>query len=149
MRVIGRIVLPIALAALLLQACTLEHVSNGALDGFWHMDAIDTLATGGTLDLSSSTLFWGFQADLMHTQGAAESFYFRFSHDGATLTLYSPYLDHGHQDRDGGGDIPVADPAVLEVYGIHSLNETFSVDELSRTRLTLSTPDYRLSFTKF
>ncbi|MCD8282846.1 MAG: lipocalin-like domain-containing protein [Prevotella sp.] len=130
-------------------ACTLEHIDNGDLDGFWHFERMDTLATGGVLDLSGDLLFWAFQAKLMHTQGDTTSYYFRFSHEGNTLVVYSPYADHGHQDQTNGGDIPVTDPAVLRVYGIQSLADTFYIEKLTSGKMTLYTPLHRLYFTKF
>ncbi len=139
----------LAFGSWLVSACTLEHISNGDLDGFWHFEQIDTLATGHSLDLSDQTLFWGFQAKLMHTQGSTNSFYFRFSHEGSILILYDPYLDHGHQDKEGGGDIPVDDPTLLHPYGIQALVDTFHVDRLTSDKMTLSTAQHRLYFTKF
>ena len=38
-------------------SCTIESSDNGKLDGFWHMEQVDTLATGGTQDLSDSLMF--------------------------------------------------------------------------------------------
>ncbi len=144
-----KILLILFIAVQALTSCTVEHISNGKLDGFWHFVQIDTLSTGHSLDLSNDILFWGFQADLMHTQGAENKFYFRFSHEGNLLTLYSPYLDHGHQDREDGGDIPVEDPTLLHPYGIQSLEDTFYVETLSGSTMVLSTAQFRLHFIKF
>ncbi len=130
-------------------SCTIEHISNGKLDGFWHFEELDTLSTGGVNDLREDLLFWGFSAALMHTQGAANSFYFRFDHTGNSLVLYDSYLDHGHQDNENGGDIPVSDPTLLHPYGIQSLADTFYVETLTNNIMILSTPQYRLHFTKF
>ncbi len=132
-----------------LGGCSVEHISNGDLDGFWHFVQIDTLTTGQSADLSDETLFWGFQAKLMHTQGATNKFYFRFDHSATTLVLYDPYLDHGHEDNNEGGDIPVDDPTLLAPYGIQSLSDTFHVDLLTSSRMTLSTARHRLYFIKF
>ncbi len=129
--------------------CTIENIDNGDLDGFWHLEAMDTIDTGGRLDLSDEVLFWGFQAKLMHTQGASREFYFRFSHDGNTLLLYDPYLDGGHEDKENGGDTPVEDPTLLQPYGIQTLADTFNVDALSSSKMILSTSQHRLYFTKF
>ncbi len=130
-------------------SCTVEHISNGDLDGLWHFVRIDTLSTGVTTDLSDETLFWGFQANLMHTQGAADEFYFRFAHTGSILVVYDPYLDHGHEDNEDGGDIPVTDPSVLAPYGLQSLADTFRVETLTSSHMTLSTSLHRLYFIKF
>ncbi len=147
-KTLGNIVL-FALGAWLAASCTIEHIDNGDLDGFWHFEEMDTLSTGGVLDLTEQTLFWAFQARLMHTQGAAAEYYFRFSHEGNVLVVYEPYADHGHQDKADGGDIPVEDASVLGVYGIQSLADTFHVDRLTGSEMVLSTAAHRLRFTKF
>ncbi len=49
---------------LLLASCNVETSDNGPLDGFWHLERVDTLATGGTTDYSSGYVFWGVQKDL-------------------------------------------------------------------------------------
>ena len=40
-------------------ACTIEMSDNGDLDGYWHLEQVDTLATGGKLNLSKERVFWG------------------------------------------------------------------------------------------
>ncbi len=149
MKTIFKALIFVFLTAEMLLSCTIENIDNGDLDGFWHFEEMDTLATGGVLDLRDETRFWAFQAKLMHTQGAAQKFFFRFNHDGNTLVLYSPYLDHGHEDRENGGDIPVEDPDVLRPYGIQNLEDTFFIEKLSSSKMILSTSQYRLRFTKF
>lgn len=47
----------------LLASCNVETSGNGSLDGFWHLERVDTLATGGTTDYSSGYVFWGVQKD--------------------------------------------------------------------------------------
>lgn len=38
-------------------ACTIEMSDNGDLDGYWHLEQVDTLATGGKLNLSKERVF--------------------------------------------------------------------------------------------
>ncbi len=137
------------MASQMLTGCTIENIDNGDLDGFWHMESIDTIETGGRLDLSDEVLFWAFQAKLMHTQGSSNEFYFRFNHSGDSLMLYDAYLDHGHQDKEDGGDIVVEDPTLLKPYGIQTLTDTFTVEALSSSKMILSTAAHRIRFTKF
>lgn len=40
-----------------LSSCTLESSDNGDLDGYWHLESIDTLATGKTGDYSNRRFF--------------------------------------------------------------------------------------------
>ncbi len=149
MRNILKAIAAVFLAMGIANSCTIENIDNGNLDGFWHFEQIDTLDTGGVCDLSGKTLFWAFQAKLMHTQGASQSFFSRFNHEGSMLVLYSPYLDQGHEDKENGGDIPISDPAVLQIYGIQSLADTFFVEKLTSKKMTLSTSQHRLHFIKF
>ena len=51
----------VAVMASVMGACTLETSGNGDLDGFWHLVAVDTVDTGGVLNLSDERLFWSFQ----------------------------------------------------------------------------------------
>ena len=58
-----------------LMSCDLETSDNGKLDGFWHLERIDTLATGRALDMSGEKVFWSFQVNLLQLQGGSSSFY--------------------------------------------------------------------------
>ncbi|MCD7713514.1 MAG: lipocalin-like domain-containing protein [Prevotella sp.] len=149
MRQVFKAIIILFFAAWVSASCTIEHIDNGDLDGFWHFEQMDTLATGGRLDLRERTLFWAFQAKLMHTQGGTNKFYFRFAHEGNTLVITDPYLDHGHQDKEDGGDIPVDDPDLLREYGLQSLADTFYIEQLTSSTMVLATPLHRLHFTKF
>ena len=46
-----RMIYLIAAISLVLSSCTLETSDNGDFDGFWHLERVDTLATGNYLDL--------------------------------------------------------------------------------------------------
>lgn len=50
----------------LLASCNVETSDNGPLDGFWHLERVDTLATGGSTDYHKGYVFWGVQKDLMY-----------------------------------------------------------------------------------
>ena len=45
-----------------LSACEIETHDNGKLDGFWHLEKVDTIATGGVCDMSQQKVFWSVQA---------------------------------------------------------------------------------------
>lgn len=139
-------------AALLLGACSISTDSNGKLDGFWHLTTIDTLATGGVTDYSQRKVFWGVQAKLISVRDAGANdrgYYFRFSYQGDSLILYSPYANHWHQDLPDGGDIPVEDVDDLRDYGVNTLEEHFYVERLSGSRLILHSKTLRLNFRRF
>ncbi|SDZ83522.1 Lipocalin-like domain-containing protein [Segatella bryantii] len=137
------------MSAVICSSCTLETSDNGDLDGFWHLEAIDTLATGGHHDLSDQKLFWGVEHKLIALQGSDFRFYFRFTYTGDSLKLFSPYINHWHQDKEDGGDIPVDDPEILRPYGIQNLEENFAVEALSGSKMILRSKELKLYFTNF
>lgn len=145
----------IVLSALALQACDFETSDNGDLDGFWHMESVDTLATGGVSDLSQHRQFWAFSVKLLRltdNDGVSADIYMRFSHQGDSLKLYEPYSNYGHEQQDGdaqGGDIPLKDPVLLAPYGVSGLQDGFMVEVLSGSRMILKSEKLRLRFRKF
>lgn len=142
---------------LLLVSCNVETSDNGPLDGFWHLERIDTLATGGTTDYSSGYVFWGVQKDLIYIKDSSNSsvgaYYLRFNQTHDSLHVTKIYLDHGHEDNpnhEQGGDIPVeAIDNNLRFLGLNALPEHFKKEALNGNRMILSTEKLRLKFKKF
>ena len=142
---------------LLLVSCNVETSDNGPLDGFWHLERIDTLATGGTTDYSSGYVFWGVQKDLIYIKDSSNSsvgaYYLRFNQTHDSLHTTKIYLDHGHEDNpnhEQGGDIPVeAIDNNLRQLGINALPEHFKKEALNANHMILSTEKLRLKFKKF
>ncbi len=136
--------------ALCLVSCDLETSDNGKLDGFWHLERIDTLATGGSLDTSGDKVFWAIQVRLLQLQGGSGSFYFRFKQDSDSLTIFSPYTNEGHEETLGeGGNKPVSDPTLLRDYGIDALETHYKKEALDGSRMILCSRRLRLIFRKF
>lgn len=158
-KVIGRRLLPMLAGVLCwistLSSCTFESSDNGDFDGYWHLERIDTLATNGMLDLSHKKIFWGVQYKLVSCRYIKEddtySYYFRFMQTGDSITLYSPYEDHWHQDNgDNGGDIPVYTiNDVIRSLGINNLTESFYKEKLKGDKMILVSKSLRLYFRKF
>lgn len=48
---------------LLLTGCTIETSENDDLDGFWHLEQIDTLASQNTVDYGGQRVFGVFRQD--------------------------------------------------------------------------------------
>ena len=142
---------------LLLVSCNVETSDNGPLDGFWHLERIDTLATGGTTDYHKGYVFWGVQKDLMYikdsSNGSVGAYYLRFNQTHDSLHITKIYLDHGHEDNpnhEQGGDIPVeAIDNNLRQLGINALPEHLKKEALNANRVILSTEKLRLKFKKF
>lgn len=142
---------------LMLASCNVETSDNGPLDGFWHLEQVDTLATGGTTDYSSGYVFWGVQKDLIYIKDSSNSsvgaYYLRFSQTQDSLHITKIYLDHGHEDNpyhEQGGDIPVeAIDRNLRFFGLNALPEHFKKEAINGNRMILSTKKLRLKFKKF
>ncbi len=137
----------VALAALSLGSCTLETSSGGKFDGMWHLTQVDTIATGGALDLSNERIYWSFQFKLMQAEdksGAARTILMRYKKGDGTLTLSSPYA----YDRDNG-DEPLDTPTLLKPFGINNIEEEFQVNAVSGSKMQLQSKTLILSFKKF
>lgn len=131
----------------------IEANGNGALDGFWHLEQVDTLATGGKADLSSRRLFWGVQAKLVSVRDFDKNdngYYLRFAQTSDSLTLSSPYANNWHEnEQNTGGDVPVTDATVLAPFGINNLTEGFCKETLKGGTMVLRSKRLRLHFKKF
>jgi hypothetical protein len=134
-----------ALLALTFASCELESSDNGKLDGYWHLEAIDSIS-GGVADLSKQTRFWSFQGKLLQFSDSAndEMVFMRFNYSGDSLILTEPRI----LDRTLG-DTLITNIGQLCPYGINSLEEHFYVDHLSGSKMILSSNKLRLNFRKF
>ena len=139
----------IILAAVsMLCACDKFHVSdNGALDGFWQLTSVDTLANGRSADMKEKMIFWAVQTDMLEIRDLTNkqpNILFRFRHGANTLTLFNPVANNRIIS-----DSIIANPATLEPYGLSSLTETLQVLHLSSSHMTLQSERLRMFFRKF
>ena len=85
----------IMIATLALASCDIESSDNGKLDGFWHLERVDTLATGGSTDYSDQLAFWGAQLHLISAKdlgtGGHERYYLRFQQTSDSLNITGAY----------------------------------------------------------
>ena len=133
---------------LMMTACDIETSDNGDLDGYWHLVRVDTLATGGSCDMSESLVFWAVQMRLLNVVDHLNDpdhfgYFLRFEHLGGTLRVYDPYKN-SRKD----GDIKVEDASVLAPFGINQLEETYQVEQLDDDDMRLANDRLRLSFEK-
>ncbi len=147
----------IIIATLALASCEIESSDNGKLDGYWHLERVDTLATGGTTDYSNQLAFWGAQLHLIGLRdqgdGTHQRYYLRFRQTADSLNITKAYEDHWHEDNQNGeegGDIPVEEPTSdLRYYGINNLPEGFAKERLDGSRMVLRSKTLRLTFRRF
>lgn len=140
--------------ALTLASCELETSDNGKFDGFWHLERVDTLATGGSLNLQQKRVFWGVQAKLISARDIDKDqnhgYYLRFRQTTDSIITHTPYKDNWHQDKgEDGGDLPIVDPALLSPYGINNLEEPFLKERLNGSSMVLKSKTLRLYFKRF
>ncbi|WP_278812213.1 lipocalin-like domain-containing protein [Leyella stercorea] len=150
-RLFNTILATIALTTL--ASCEIETSDNGDFDGFWHLERVDTLATGGTLDLSKKRVFWGVQYKLISVYDIDKEgtfgYYLRFKQTHDQIVTHTPYKNNWHQDVENGGDHPIDDPTQLAPYGINNLEEEFIKEKLDGGQMILRSKTLRLKFKRF
>ena len=138
----------LAVGVTMTTACEMDSNDNGALDGFWHLERIDTLVTGGVNNTADDYLFWCVQSRLVEVgdrrNGYKPGILFSFRHEGSVLSFYNPL----HSDR-ANGDRPVEDVDDLRPYGINEMEEHFDVETLNGSKMVLRSKVLRLVFKKF
>lgn len=130
----------------MMTSCEIEMSSHGNLYGFWHLESIDSMK-GGIKDLSSQSLFWSVQAELIECSDKDlnnQIILFKFQRIEDSLSLGEPRFN----DREKG-DPAVTDITLLSPYGINSFQPVFNIVELKTDRLILSDETVRLNFKKF
>lgn len=131
-----------------LSACEIETHDNDKLDGFWHLERVDTIATGGVCDMSKELVYWSVQSMFVEVSERSkvnnDKYFFSFSHRDGKLSLFDARLS----DR-SNGDPEVEDPIILHPYGISKLNETFEVMQLTGSKMQLKSESLLLVFRKF
>lgn len=144
MKALGLLVILAFMAA----SCTLEMSDNGKLDGFWQLQEMDTISTGGKCDTRDSLFFWAVQKNLLEIkdpEGAVEkNIVFRFEHVGDSLILTEPY----YSNRDSS-DIRIDNPEVLNRFGIYHIREPFFVNNLTGSKMELKSDRFLLHFRKY
>lgn len=150
-RLFNTILATIALTTL--ASCEIETSDNGDFDGFWHLERVDTLATGGTTDLSKKRVFWGVQYKLISVYDIDKEgtfgYYLRFKQTSDQIVTHTPYKNNWHQDVENGGDHPIDDPTQLAPYGINNLEEEFVKEKLDGGQMILRSKTLRLKFKRF
>lgn len=141
----------VAISMFAFSSCELESSDNGKLDGFWHLESIDSLENGKTVDMSKLHVFWGIEYKLIAAtqyDNNTERMFFRFEQTSDSLKIIQAFINHGHQDN--GGDIPLTEVTNdLRYYGINNLPEGFAKEALSGSKMILRSKTLRLKFKKF
>lgn len=134
------------MAVLIASACDKFHTSdNGKLDGNWQLIQVDTLQSGQSADVRQKLIFWAVQADLLQMRAQDHfSVFFRFKHNGNTLTLTDPVADARELS-----DSIIANPSTIAHFGLSGLTETFHILQLTSSKMTLQSDLLRFHFRKY
>jgi len=137
----------IFISCILLISCELEVLDNGKIDGNWQLRQIDTLATGGTCDMSHSYIYWAFESTLMQIRDIDNNnlkILFRFERQGDELKIHTP----NHvvtKDK----LVLLENDSLLSPLGIMGTKETFHIEKLNHENLVLRNQCYKLHFRKY
>ena len=128
-----------------LVGCELETTDNGDLDGYWHLEQVDTLSSQRSVDYGQARIFWSIQFKLLQLSDLENNtIIYNLVYDNQQLTLADPYMF----DR-ADGDSLVTDVEVLRRYGVNALQENMKVVSLQSDRMILESPVLRLHFKKY
>ena len=145
-----------SLTAAAFWACSnFENSGNGAFDGLWQLEQVDTLATGGVTDMHDELIFWAVQHHLielrspkMTADGSSLvrlSVFYHFKRSGDTLQFLAdpyPVLDLRPED-------PYAELRQVQAYGFSRFDENFTVLRLDDDHMTLESKLFRMYFRKY
>lgn len=138
-------IIPGFLSLMFLCGCELETTDNGDLDGYWHLEQVDSLAGQRSIDYGQSNIFWSIQFELLQLSNLEDNtIIYKLVYDNHQLTLANPCMF----DR-ADGDTLVTNVEVLRQYGVNALQENFKVVTLESRTMVLESPVLRLHFWKY
>jgi hypothetical protein len=133
------------LSLIFLYGCDLETTNNGDLDGYWHLEQVDSLLSQRSVDYGQNKIFWSVQFELLQLSNLEDNtIIYKLVYDNRQLTLANPCMF----DR-ADGDTLVTNVEVLRPYGVNSLQESFKVVNLESRKMILESPVLRLHFKKY
>ena len=125
----------------------IETSDNGHLDGFWHLDSVDTLSTNGTLDLTDARIFWSVQGTLFSLyapdMSGSQRYVSQFSYHDNTFVILDLRVDNRIE-----GDPEVTDITKVQHFGVNKTKESFVIENLKSNKMTLRSETLKLWFTK-
>ena len=133
------------ISLIFLYGCELETTDNGDLDGYWHLEQVDSLAGQRSIDYGQSNIFWSIQFELLQLSNLEDNtIVYKLVYDNRQLTLANPCMF----DR-ADGDTLVTNVEVLRQYGVNALQESFKEVSLDSRAMILESPVLRLHFKKY
>ena len=133
------------LSLIFLYGCELETTDNGDLDGYWHLEQVDSLSGQRSVSYAQNKIFWSIQFELLQLSNLEDNtIIYKLVYDNRQLTLANPCMF----DR-ADGDSLVTNVEVLRQYGVNALQESFKVVSLESRTMILESPVLRLHFKKY
>ena len=123
---------------------------NGKLDGMWQILSIQT--PQGIRDVKSQQAYLSFQLHLTQWDYSSQRYYAHFLHEGDSIFFYDfSGLSSHVTSADDDPEITPADMAggLFDVFGIHTTNARYHINQLGHSRLVLEAQDTILTFRKF
>jgi hypothetical protein len=81
------------LSLIFLYGCELETTDNGDLDGYWHLEQVDSLAGQRSIDYGQSNIFWSIQFELLQLSNLEDNtIIYKLVYDNRQLTLANPCM---------------------------------------------------------
>lgn len=131
----------------LLISCELEVLDKGDIDGHWQLRQIDTLATGGTCDMSYSNIYWAVESNILQVRYIDNSnlkILFRYEKQGDELMIHTPFHVITKDELE-----PVEDAELLTPFGIIGTKDSFHIEKLSHSNLVMKNENYQLYFRRY
>lgn len=128
---------------MLLTSCELRTSDNGKMEGFWILDKVDTLSTGGSCNVLEQINTWSFQFDLLELRNIRneKDYVCRFSYTADSLIVSEIYGT--------ASDLKVTDAKELSCFGIDSIPAHYHIDYLTDEHMCLSGDNMKLYLKKY
>ena len=135
-------------AALAMASCEIETAGTGGLYANWQLQSVDTIATGGSCDMSRSNIYWAFESDVMQirkqTSADGMKLLFSFTHAGDSIMVTNALYAHLKDSLSA-----VEDKSALAPFGFTDLTEKFKIQKNTGGRLVIENSAYRMTFRKY
>lgn len=134
-------------------ACEVNTLSNGVLDGYWHLTRLDSIGSQQSVDMIPKRVFWSVQARMMETRSATgdlEPISYRFEQKDDSLLLSEPTYPTWYATTNlRKDDEPVTDVSCLQPFGINALKDRFRIVRLRNDEMILENQLLRLYFDRY
>lgn len=141
-------IVSIIAVALAMASCEIDTAGTGGLYANWQLQCVDTIATGGSCDMSRSSIYWAFESDVMQirkqTIADGIKLLFSFKHAGDSIVVTNALYAHQKDSLSA-----VEDKSALAPFGFTDLTENFKIKKNTGSRLVIENEAYRLTFRKY